>query len=232
MPYKITEELARQQIGDAAQIWWDQNMAPASLPHPADWSQEAWNQVIKESGYYLYHHGRVTAYDLNAVIIKLIDKGLIPLDQGKKTQDEMPHKDDPQLRWLDSVDAYKEASSDKIRKFLQPAASGEMTRDASKKTLKERFDERVTFLQQRNVRRAETRSTQPTPRVESKGQQMHREILKSIDNLGPDHRNLILKTKERMRRQVSEMIQNKKSLEEITRFINSEIKDFQNGSIR
>src|SRR5260221_2446807 len=94
--------------------------------------------------------GKIDVHDL-ADVIKTIRT------DNPKFRDDYPHFDDKQLRWLDSIDAYTEASSDVIRRYMQPAAidSG----------LKKRFDERVTFLRNNNIRRPKVEATTEPPQL-------------------------------------------------------------------
>jgi hypothetical protein len=87
-------------------------------------------------------------------------------------RDDYPHPNDKNLSWLQSVEDIREASVDVMRRYSQPAAKGEMTRDSSGKTLNQRFNDRVLWLGQNNVHRAQepvtTEAVKPLTEQEKK----------------------------------------------------------------
>src|SRR5258708_31761154 len=97
----------------------------------------------------LAHFDQFGAIDFRSVI-ELADeaRGYAAL------RDDYPHPNDKNLAWLQSVEDIREASVDILRRYTQPAAKGEMTRDSSGKTLYERYCARVLWLRQNHVRRA------------------------------------------------------------------------------
>jgi hypothetical protein len=97
----------------------------------------------------LDHFGQFGKVDLRRVI-ELADEAR----RYATFRDDYPHPGDKHLAWLQSVEDIREASVEKMRRFTQEAAKAEQTRDASGKTLYERYCARVLWLGENNVHRA------------------------------------------------------------------------------
>ena len=88
-------------------------------------------------------------------------------------RDDFPHFDDQQLKWLDSLDAINEASSEKIKRFMQPTAidSG----------LYQRFNDRVGWLKENNVRRPKVDAVQEAAKPLTPKEQAAAKVKAEID---------------------------------------------------
>jgi hypothetical protein len=133
-----------------------------------------------------------------------------------------PYADDPQLAWLTSVDSYEQAPAEKIRRFMQPAAvdSG----------LYIRFNDRVEHLRLHKIRAPKVEK--PAEPVKSKAQTMLDYFHARVEAIGPDYRPAIRNIKNRLRNEIQTRVRERNSLEEIGQFVDREIQDFTNGSIR
>jgi|SRR5215469_2938550 len=80
----------------------------------------------------------------------------------------LPHANDPSLKWLKSVEDYLEVEPEKVRRFTQAAAFAPSSKGASGKTLNERFNERVQFLQKHKIRRPEEAPKTPAQELQEK----------------------------------------------------------------
>ncbi len=110
------------------------------------------------------HFNQFGSIDLRRVI-ELVDyvKSAHPV-----YRDDFPHGSDKNLAWLQSVEDIHEASAEKHRRFVQGAAKGESTRDDSGFTLYERYNRRIIWLQQNNVRRPEEAPAPPPKELTEK----------------------------------------------------------------
>jgi hypothetical protein len=86
---------------------------------------------------------------------------------------EYPHADDPQLKWLDSIEAINEAKADVIKRYMQPVAvdSG----------LFQRFNERVGFMKSKNVHRPKVEAVQEAAKPLTPKEQAAAKVKTEID---------------------------------------------------
>jgi hypothetical protein len=154
------------------------------------------------------------------------------VDAFPTSTNSMPHATDKQLDWLLSIEDYVEADREKIRRYLQPAALGEMTRDASGRSLKERFDDRVQWLQANKVRRAKEQVTAaPTKpltereKLVAKANADVAAIRAEIDSIPNGYRAFVVKQKERLHRILNEMLAERKTIGEIKIVMERELRE-------
>jgi hypothetical protein len=153
-----------------------------------------------------------------------------------KYRTDMPHAGDQQLSWLTSIQSYRDASSEQIRKYLQPAAMGEMTRDASGKTLKERFDERVSWLHSNRVHAPKQQETvQPAAKPLTEREQLVAKakadvvaIRAEIDGLQPHYSSYVQNQKTRLHKLLNELIGDHRGINEIKKVMARELRDRDN----
>jgi hypothetical protein len=90
-----TAEQIWRAIWEAGTVWVQQGLAPAGMPK--DYTAEVDDLIFKLAGGYLYSTGRLTGYDFDEIIKRLIRDGKIILDpkvaQRAADMAELPHED-------------------------------------------------------------------------------------------------------------------------------------------
>jgi hypothetical protein len=193
---------------------------------------------LSEEGIFQLAAAAMTQIDLVGYIdlrkfAELADK--VRAEHPKYGVDPMPYPNDAKLQWLQSLDDLKEASAAQIKIFLQPVAWD--TKDADGSNAKSRFEARVAWLNKHKVHRPKVEAA---PVVELTEEQQAQADIKArydyvrdkIAGLGPAWLERVKKLKARLTDRCNDMIREKRSIDEIERYINAEISDYESGSLR
>jgi hypothetical protein len=94
-----TENQIWAAIWEAAAVWREQGLRPVGMPD--NYTGAAEEMLFKLAGGYIYKNGRLTGYDFDEIIQRLIRDGYIVLDTKavQRQQDiaDLPHSDIPEL---------------------------------------------------------------------------------------------------------------------------------------
>ncbi len=157
-PYLTTCEHNALHIASAFNVFAAQNNRPPTAVELArlilDLGRMGQKRPDGGDGILIYHIPQQNTQQVVREIVREVAQQAQTVQQADDATP--PHSGDVSLAWLKSIDDYLDdtpAIREKIANFCQPAARGEMTRDASGKTLSERFSDRVTWLKNNNVRR-------------------------------------------------------------------------------
>src|SRR5882762_3724366 len=178
--------------------------------------------------------------EMNATILVWL------LEQLKTEQpllrDDFPHASDSSLDWIKTIDDYKEASSERIKFYLRGESNSVNTKDASGKTLYQRFQERLAWVQTNKIRRV--KNDQPTepvaPVVLTPEQQAQADARKRLDAVyakidksgGHDWQQKTIQFRLWLKNKVKELIREKRGIGFIEKHIDEAIREQEIGSIR
>jgi hypothetical protein len=150
--------------------------------------------------------------------------------------EELPFKDDPNLRWLQSIEDYLEASADKIKPFNDAIAHAWQPKLGEKESLNARFNARVSYLKRNNVRRPKVEEVPQAPvKPKSKGQQMYDDLMEKIEAMNKPRGTTManhVKKQNRLREDARSMAYDQDmGLETITKYIDAKIREYERGEI-
>ena len=133
-------------------------------------------------------------------------------------KDEMPWPDEPSLKNITGLDIATRV--DMLKKFMQPGMP------------LQKYNDRLAWLQRNEVFVAPDVDEEPSVRV--RVAPVHAKLTRLyelIDKTGKDYNKTTINLRDRLKRQISEMVQDRKSLETIETHVKAKIRDFETGSI-
>ncbi len=144
---------------------------------------------------------------------------------------DYPHPDCAQLAWLTSVDDYADATSEVIRRYMQPVAidSG----------LKHKFDDRVTYLRNNKIRRPKVEAAPEPPQL-TPAQKVEAEVKARIQamadrinsSVGKGWNTRTAQFRKRLLGEANELLTGGQNLAYVEKYVAERIRDHENGSIR
>ena len=198
-------------------------------------NDEGLKELLKRGVAYIDGHR-----EMNVTILVAI------LDQLKAEQpllrDDFPHANDSSLDWIKSIADYKEASAERIKFYLRSESNSDRTKDASGKTLYQRFQERLAWLQINKIHRV--KNDQPAEPVAAAPltpeQQAQADARKRLDAVyakidksgGHDWQQRTIQFRLWLKNKVAELLKEKRGIAFIEKHIDEAIRTQENGSIR
>lgn len=228
---------------------WNEYVGAGFKPRPLTTENNAMHLAAGINKFIAYYNREPNARETDAIVRVLGDidanpPGVLQFHHGavaaQAAEDSTPpHASDKSLAWLNYIDDYVDAPKEKIARFCQPAARGEMTKDASGLTLGQRFDERVTWLQSRKVHRPKKeeqpeKALTPKERLAVESNEKWIALNNRINAFGGNRGYLksVTTFRERLHRDLRSLIDEGKPFAECEAYIAREIKTREDGSIR
>lgn len=179
-------------------------------------------------------YGKIDVHDLAEVINKI-------RDEHPTYRDDFPHASDSSLDWIKSIEDYKQASAERIKFYLRGESNSANTKDASGKTLYQRFQNRLAWLQTNKIHRVKNEQpAEPAAPVLTPEQQAQADARKRLDAVyakidkagGEDWQVATIRFRAWLKNKVQELIREKRGIGFIERHIDEAIRTQENGSIR